>query len=212
MKRYIKSAKDFPHALADVCEQNGWLDLYDGGKKNDFYYLVKQGIGLDEVSHLIWLGTSDASLSYHDIYDVIKDISEVKASKRTRKSAIKAAWEPAFSDGWSEEDIELWKSIDWKARNYEVYPVDDDTYLGTVSIYGIYDFPVRRAARFIKMLRANPIYPPYYSPDPQSESDILNEFSEEYQIVGPMVDGKKYHGYGVANRYETQEVYDLSFD
>lgn len=45
MKRYIKSAKDFPHALADVCEQNGWL------------------------------GTSDASLSYHDIYDVIKDIS-----------------------------------------------------------------------------------------------------------------------------------------
>lgn len=214
MKRYIKAAKDFPHALADICDQNGWLDLYDGGKKNDFYYLVKQGIGLDEVSHLIWLGTSEASLSYHDIYDVIKDISDIKASKRTRKSAVKAAWGPTFSDEWSEEDIELWKSIDWKARNYEEYPVEDefDSFIsGDVTIYGIDDHGIDIPCTFQKVIRANPIYPPYYRVLPE-DLDAIKEDYPDYALVGPSYDGNKYNGYQVHDRVDTQELYDLSFD
>ena len=39
-------------------------------------------------------------------------------------------------DGWTEEDIELHKSIDWKARNYEEYDAGDSVTMEVV-LYGL---------------------------------------------------------------------------
>ena len=124
------------------------------------------------------------------------------------KRYIRASREPEFKGNWSEEDIELWKSIDWKSRGYLPYVVEDDIYLGVIQLYGIGDTAIRRAARFNKIIRPNPIFPPYYAPTEQSENDLQREFSD-YQIVGPMYDGRDYHGYNVHNRYDTEELYDV---
>ena len=172
MKRYIKSAKDFPHALADVCEQNGWLDLYDGSKKNDFYYLVKQGIGLDEVSHLIWLGTSEASLSYHDIYDVIKDISDIKASKRTRKSAVNASFDRVttideFNRKYGETEYGCWELRE-PNESYDdeiqcvLYEIDPE--YNTVDLEAAFD-SIDKAVRYVLYMDELRSKDPIYNPD-----------------------------------------------
>lgn len=95
------------------------------------------------------------------------------------------------------EDLELWKSIDWKARNYEEYPVEDDNFVGKITIYGE-GRPRTETMEFCKYLRSNPIYPPYYGP----VEDVRG-------YVGPMYDGNKYNGYDVHDRFETQATYDM---
>ena len=98
---------------------------------------------------------------------------------------------------FTEEDIELHKSIDWDARDYEEYPVKDDTFLGEAVLYT--DNGSKRAkVTFMKFIRPNPIYPPYYRP-------VHNPFP---RAVGPMYDGQSHGDYDVHNRYESQSVYD----
>ena len=105
------------------------------------------------------------------------------------------------NDGWTEEDIKLHKSIDWKARNYEEYPVKDDSFTSEVVLYG-YDEPQYKKVKFIKYLRANPIYPPYYAPENRKPFDVRG-------YVGPMYDGNTHGNYKIHDRYETQEMYDI---
>ena len=31
------------------------------------------------------------------------------------------------------DDLELWKSIDWKERDYMEYPVEDDSFVGEIN-------------------------------------------------------------------------------
>lgn len=127
------------------------------------------------------------------------------------KRYIRSAYEPTFKGTWSEEDIELWKSIDWKARNYEEYPVEDefDSFItGEVTIYGLDDHGISIPCTFQKVLRANPIYPPYYRILPEDLAAIKDEYPD-YALVGPMYDGNKHGGYKVHDRLETQEVYDV---
>jgi len=107
-------------------------------------------------------------------------------------------------DGWKEEDIELWKSIDWKARNYEEYPVEDDTVQDRVRCVGL-DYGWI-PAKFVKCIRSNPIYPPYYRPVVEGE---LAKVLRENRVVGPMYDGDSKNGYDLHNRYETPEMYDM---
>ena len=128
------------------------------------------------------------------------------------KRYIKSAYEPTFKGTWSEEDIELWKSIDWKARNYEEYPVEGTETASTVYIYGLGEYGighdyVTMSGNMIKYLRPNSIFPPYYAPDPAFAARIDAKYGK-YGIVGPMYDGRSFDGYSVHNRYETQEVYD----
>lgn len=127
------------------------------------------------------------------------------------KRYIKSAYEPTFKGTWSEEDIELWKSIDWKARNYEEYPVENefDSFItGEVTVYGIEDHGISIPCTFQKVLRANPIYPPYYRILPEDLAAIEDDYPD-YALVGPMYDGNKHGEYKVHDRLETQEVYDV---
>lgn len=99
--------------------------------------------------------------------------------------------------GWTEEDIALHKSIDWKERDYRDYEVAEDSFKGKVYAYGK-DIDDEKLYTFHKFLRSNPIFPPYYAAVDFEDSDL----------VGPMYDGRTHKTYGVHDRYETQEMYD----
>lgn len=100
--------------------------------------------------------------------------------------------------GWTEEDIELHKSIDWKARNYEEYEVEEDSFKAGVEVVGK-DVDENKVYTFHKFLRPNPIYPPYYR---AVDFDIEG-------LIGPTYNGRKHFNYDIHDRYETQEVYDM---
>lgn len=115
---------------------------------------------------------------------------------------------------WEPEEIELHKSIDWKSRNYKEYPVDGETRRWTCYVYGLDDEPVGVAATFQLMIRPNSIFPPYYAPvDPEKvKADACRKVGidrRDVQIVGPMSDGLKWGKYGIHNRFETQELYNI---
>lgn len=124
------------------------------------------------------------------------------------KRYIKTSLEEYFArneykpeDGWTEEDIELHKSIDWEGRNYREYPVPEDSFTGEAVLYSMNAKPQYKEVKFIKYIRPNAIYPPYYAPE-----DAGNVFEKGSY---PMYDGRKHGSYDVHDRYETQEVYDL---
>lgn len=127
--------------------------------------------------------------------------------KRYIKSSY--TWEPKFEGTWSEEEIALWRSIDWKARNWEEYVVKDDTFKGTVVIYGMEGGAKYIDTTFVKYIRPNPIFPPYYGP---IDEDIANKEFPGNHIVGPMYDGRKKSNYMIMDRYETQRLYDMLSD
>ena len=121
-------------------------------------------------------------------------------------------WEPTFEGTWSPEEIELWKSIDWDEwwrsgnRGYD-YPITDDTITGTICAYGVGDRPVYKQAKFVKYLRSNPRYDPYYALAPDDTQ--VQKFIKDNHLLGPMYDGQTHDGYHIHNRYETQAVYDM---
>lgn len=107
------------------------------------------------------------------------------------------AYDPTH--GWTEEDIALHKSIDWKARNYMPYRDETDTFEGEVTAYGLGNQPQKANVTFVKEFSPNPIYSPVYVPK-------TNPFEG---TVGFMYDGNKHNGYLVMDRTETQKVYDM---
>lgn len=133
-----------------------------------------------------------------DTYEEAKEFLDSKVQDWEDDAELDEAWEPTFSDEWKPEDIELWKSIDWKARNYRPYMVEDDTFEGEVTAYGLPGGKQKATVTFAKELSPNPIYEPVYRP-------TSNPFKG---TVGFMYDGHKYDGYHVMDRTETQEVYD----
>lgn len=111
------------------------------------------------------------------------------------------------NDGWTPEDIELHKSIDWSATRGD-YVVEDDCINGVAILYGVGNEPVLKHTKFCKHLRPNPIFPPYYAPIVKYPFD-----EKKYPpYVGPMADGRKYKLYDIHDRYETQTLYDALFD
>lgn len=122
--------------------------------------------------------------------------------KRYIKSSF--SWKPEFKGTWSEEEKKLWESIDWEARDYEEYPVESDTIQGRVRFVGTdYGWV---PAKFVKYIRPNPIYDPYYAP---VEEGKVKQILDQGGIVGPMYDGDSKNGYQIHNRYETAEVYEM---
>lgn len=102
-------------------------------------------------------------------------------------------------DGWTEEDVALHKSIDWKARNWEEYDTGESI-SGPVYIYR-WNEDTQKLPRvvFHKFLRSNPAYSPYYRP---IEDVALN-------VVGPMYDGRKHGNYRIHDRFEDQKTYNI---
>lgn len=131
----------------------------------------------------------------YELLDDDHDIDELGEAYRDREE-----YNP--EDGWTEEDIALHKSIDWKARNYEPYVDEHDTFRGEVVAYGLPGGPRKAEVMFAKEFSANPIYSPSYKP-------TSNPFEG---TVGFMYDGTKHNGYMVMDRTETQEVYDMMFE
>lgn len=95
---------------------------------------------------------------------------------------------------WEPEDIELHKSIDWGARNYEKYRLDDFI-IHKAYIVGRDEEP--KEIKFYKTLRPNPIYPPYYKAE---EIPFEN-------TTGGMFNGEKHGKYNIHNRFETWRAY-----
>lgn len=105
-------------------------------------------------------------------------------------------------DGWTKEDIELHDNIDWPSRNYFDYPVDGDSFESTAVLYTPQGKKTVKTT-FVKYIRSNPIFPPYYAPKD------TKPFGTKISYVGPMADGHSKNGYDIHDRYETQEVYDV---
>ena len=100
-------------------------------------------------------------------------------------------------DGWTDEDIAKHKEINWQERNYHDYPIPEDSFTGEAIAHT--DNGTKRArVKFIKYLRSNPIFPPYYAPE-------NNPFTD---VVGPMYNGHKHGSYGIHDMYESQDIYD----
>ena len=155
-----------------------------------------------------WLNGEVVYFDFHDdeLY-VSVDTADVSASTKNRKSfTVTASRSLEFGEGWNPEDKEIWESIDWKARNYEEYPVDGDMIFRDVYLY-TFDGTFSIRTHFQKFIRPNPIYPPYYRP---VRDDALRKllYPDYQDMVGPMYDGHDYNGTMVMDRYETQEMYD----
>lgn len=100
-------------------------------------------------------------------------------------------------DGWTDEDIAKHKEIDWRERNYSDYPIPEDSFTSEAVAYT--DNGTKRVkVKFIKFIRSNPIFPPYYAPEKKPFTGV----------VGPMYDGNKHGSYGIHDRYESQDIYD----
>jgi len=99
---------------------------------------------------------------------------------------------------WDPADAELHRNTDWKARNYEDLPVPEDSFEDDVVMYNYGGEPEHKNVKFIKRLRSNPIFPPYYAPEEKPFEHGL----------GAMYDGKRHGKYDIHNRYEDQETYD----
>lgn len=126
------------------------------------------------------------------------------------KRYIRSSRYTEFND-WAQEDIDLWHQIDWRSRNYEEYPVKDDSFKSYLILYGIGTNAIYVPCMFQKYLRSNPIYPPYYGP--VDADSVLQDYRKKgYQIVGPMYDGRSHGKYHVHDRFETQELYDALSD
>ena len=118
---------------------------------------------------------------------------------------ISSLGQDRFEGNWSDEEKQLWESIDWKARNYKEYIVEDDVIDGRVRCVGL-DLGRWIPAKFAKHIYANRTFPPCYEPIEEGE---LGKILAENRLLGPMYDGDDYHGYHIHNRYETPEVYDM---
>lgn len=132
------------------------------------------------------------------------------------KRYIKATFDPWASadlSEWSDKDIEIWNNTDWKARNYDRLYVPEDSFEGTLLIYGLPGGVVREPVTFVKELSANTIYSPSYTIPNWYDSELFKKYKRKgITLVSPMCDGR-FHmkdgvKYRVADRSETYELYD----
>ena len=103
--------------------------------------------------------------------------------------------------GWKEKDIKLHKKINWEKRNYEEYDTKGE-FKGHIYVYGKRMYNPYKLYTFHKFIRPNAIYEPYWK---AIDCDIED-------VLGPMYDGEDFDGYGIHNRYETQDVYNAFCD
>ena len=165
---------------------------------------IRAAYGPDAVE-ILHNALNNGNIGAWDVVDAL--VKYMKPSDIQRAAAelglYNKIYVPKFEGHWSEDDKILWDSIDWKARDYKEYPVEDDTIEGKITIYGE-GAPIQLPATFHKVIHANPIYDPDYVPA-QSEAK-RKEMLHKY--AGPMYDGHTYKGYRIHDRYDTYEMYD----
>ena len=124
----------------------------------------------------------------------------IKFNQSSNESLDEAFEQYDMRQGWTPEDIEKHKNIDWKELNYSDYEDTSDQFEYEVVLYDFNNRPERKTVLMSKYYRANSIFPPFYAPA-NNEKPFEN-------AVGPMFDGDTRGNYDIHNRYETQEVYD----
>ena len=113
--------------------------------------------------------------------------------------------EHEFKGYWSEKEKEIWEKTNWQERDYKELPVEEDTFLGSGYFYS--NEGVKQVTmEFVKYIRPNPIYPPYYGPIYNNE--IIEYIQEGGYIKTPMYDGRQEGNYDIHDRFETQELYN----
>lgn len=111
-----------------------------------------------------------------------------------------------FKGYWSDRDKTIWQETNWRDRDYEELPVEDETFEGFASIYSLKDEVEKFKVTFQKFIRPNPIYPPYYRPVYDSK---LKEFMKEHDLVSAMYNGNREGNYPIHDRFDTYELYDM---
>ena len=102
-------------------------------------------------------------------------------------------------DGWKERDVLIHKCINWEERNWEEFDTEE-TIMMPIKVYGK-DYDSKKLYTFHKMIRPNAIYPPYWK---CVDLDVD-------EVLGGMYDSRDYDGYGIHDRFESQEVYDALY-
>lgn len=131
-----------------------------------------------------------------------------------RSSYTYDPWKNADLSKWSDEDVDTWNTTDWKARNYDSLYVYDDSFVGTLYIYGLPEGVVTEPVTFVKELRANTIYSPKYVVPDWYHSDVYKKYKADgITLLTPSVERTTHKAdgvtYYVADRAETQELYDM---
>ena len=134
------------------------------------------------------------------LYDVGGEILNKLESLKEGIFGKGIEYDPA--DGWTPELIDLHKSIDWAARNYEEYEVPGTEVVRPAHLYGGGGEKIERIPYVLKV-RPNNIFPPYYG---------SKEFQPFEGYTSGMADGRKYDGFDIHDRFETWQMYDMMFD
>ena len=109
-----------------------------------------------------------------------------------------------FKGHWSDRERKIWKEIDWKTRNYEELPIEDDTFEG-IGYFFTKASKEEKKITFVKYIRPNPIYPPYYGSVYTAE---LLEFMKNGSYCYPCYDGRDEGHYSIHDRFDTGELAD----
>lgn len=124
-------------------------------------------------------------------------------------------WKNADMNEWSDSDIDTWNNTDWKSRNYDSLYVYEDSFKGTLYIYGLPGGVVTEPVTFVKELRGNTLYSPIYVVPDWYNSDIYRKYKAKgVTLLSPMVESTTHRGrdgvtYRVADRAETEELYNI---
>lgn len=113
-----------------------------------------------------------------------------------------------FKGYWSEREKKIWQEIDWKARDYKEFPIEDDTFVATAYFYTLKGVTEKQIT-FVKYLRSNPTYPPYYGPVYTSE---LLEFMHDGKYCYPCFDGRTEGNYNIHDRFEDNDIADIFYE
>lgn len=135
------------------------------------------------------------------LYDVGDEIlDEFKSGLKEGIFGKGVEYDPA--DGWTPELIDLHKSIDWAARNYEEYEVPGTEVVRPAHLYGMGSEKIERIPYVLKVC-SNNIFPPYYG---------SKEFQPFEGYTSGMADGRKYDGFDIHDRFETWQMYNMMSD
>lgn len=134
--------------------------------------------------------------------------------KYIRSSYTFDPWKNADLSKWSDEEIEIYNNTDWQARNYESLYVYEDSFEGNLYIYGLPGGQIVERVTFVKEIYPNTIYSPKYVVPDWYQSPIYKKYKNKgYAILSPSVESTRHQKdgilYKVADRSETQELYDM---
>ena len=109
-----------------------------------------------------------------------------------------------FKGYWSEKDKEIWQKTDWKSRDYKELPIEEDSFESIGYFYSTKGIETKKLI-FIKYIRPNPIYSPYYGPKFTAE---LLEFMKDGNYCYPMYNGNTEGNYYIHDRFEDVDTYN----